>query len=617
MARMHPEDIEVLENATAGERKVFRFLHDAARPDRDFIAWYEPTIGSSGAEPDFILYGNSLGLLVLEVKDWEIDQIGEVNPHTFKFWTGDKEETRTNPDRQAKGYVNELMDLLEEHPEFHQSTGPHGGQLKIPVGRMVVFPHINRKDYLDRGLNQVITLDRTLLAEDLEPAGELRADPSGEKFQARIAQAFPFPFNGLSGKEIQILIALIYPILKFEPPKRHGSCKDRFQREIEALDEDQSRAALSLKAGHQLVKGPPGSGKTLVLIHRCGFLRKYRPGMKRILLVCYNIALASYLKRLLQEKGIGVGGDGVQVSHFYEICQKILGMKVEFDNPDPGYYETILQWTREALENNHPEAGSYDALLVDEGQDFRDDMLKILLALLRPGGDLVIALDPYQDLYRKESTWKSIGIEARGTRQLRRVYRNTREIEQFARRFIGEEKPEAPQLELFQDDPGCSGPPPEIIRFESQGKLEDYLIQDIRDQLHRGEFRRSEIGILYDDKIYGADQFKYEGKEAPARLLQKLETAGIPTKWVSEDVRAKELFDITTDRVSLISIHSAKGLDFDLVYLVGADRIIPTDETRDRLIRLLYVAITRAKYRLVIPYVEETEFIGSLKNCLP
>jgi hypothetical protein len=41
--------------------------------------------------------------------------------------------------------------------------------------------------------------------------------------------------------------------------------------------------------------------------------------------------------------------------------------------------------------------------------------------------------------------------------------------------------------------------------------------------------------------VYGADQFKYEGKEAPARLLQKLETAGIPTKWVSEDVRAKGL----------------------------------------------------------------------------
>ena len=92
---MHPEEIEVLEEATAGERKVFRFLHDAARPDRDFIAWYEPTISSSGTEPDFILYGNSIGLLVLEVKDWEIDQIGKSTPHVqILDW-----RQRRNPDQ--------------------------------------------------------------------------------------------------------------------------------------------------------------------------------------------------------------------------------------------------------------------------------------------------------------------------------------------------------------------------------------------------------------------------------------------------------------------------------------------------------------------------------------
>ena len=69
-----------------------------ARPDKNFIAWYEPTIGNSGSEPDFILYGNSLGLRVLEVKDWEMDQIGEVTPHAFKFWTGDKKEGVTRTD---------------------------------------------------------------------------------------------------------------------------------------------------------------------------------------------------------------------------------------------------------------------------------------------------------------------------------------------------------------------------------------------------------------------------------------------------------------------------------------------------------------------------------------
>jgi len=45
-----------------------------------------------------------------------------------------------------------------------------------------VFTHISRKDYLDQGLHQVIAIERAMLAEDLEPARELRADPSGEKF---------------------------------------------------------------------------------------------------------------------------------------------------------------------------------------------------------------------------------------------------------------------------------------------------------------------------------------------------------------------------------------------------------------------------------------------------
>jgi hypothetical protein len=79
---MHPEDIEGLGGPTEGERKVFRFLLEAARPDQDFIGWYEPTIGEQGKEPDFVLFGKQQGLRVLEVKDWVIDQIEEADPRT-------------------------------------------------------------------------------------------------------------------------------------------------------------------------------------------------------------------------------------------------------------------------------------------------------------------------------------------------------------------------------------------------------------------------------------------------------------------------------------------------------------------------------------------------------
>ncbi len=80
---MHPEDIEGLEGPIEGERKVFRFLREASRPDQDFIGWYEPAIGGKGKEPDFVLFSKQQGLLVLEVKDWLIDQIEEAGPRTF------------------------------------------------------------------------------------------------------------------------------------------------------------------------------------------------------------------------------------------------------------------------------------------------------------------------------------------------------------------------------------------------------------------------------------------------------------------------------------------------------------------------------------------------------
>lgn len=70
MARMYPEHLEGFEEATEGEKKVFAFLEEAAKPHKDFACWYQPSLGSQGKVPDFVLYGKKLGLLVLEVKDW-------------------------------------------------------------------------------------------------------------------------------------------------------------------------------------------------------------------------------------------------------------------------------------------------------------------------------------------------------------------------------------------------------------------------------------------------------------------------------------------------------------------------------------------------------------------
>ena len=617
MARMYPDDIEDCREATEGEKRVFRFLREAARPDEDFICWYGPPIGSAGKEPDFLLFGKSLGLLVLEVKDWASWQIISFNPHQFTVRISGKPEKKTNPDRQAKGYINSLKERLSKVPEFLSDDPRFRGHLRIPIARMVVFPNISRGEYADSRFRWFIEAERTLLKEDIEAAGELLCDTSGKRFQNRISKTLPFAFRGFVQEDIDRLCSILWPEGKIDLPVRPGSGKARFQEEVLALDEAQSRLAWRIGSGHQVIKGPPGSGKTLVLVHRCCQLYRYRPGAKRILLVCYNIALVSYLRRLLQEKGIVLGEGGVQVLHFYELCSRILGEKIHYENEENDYYSLITDKALEKVNSGEGRIRPFDAILVDEAQDFNNGMLKTISGLLAPKGDLIIALDPFQDLYRRRASWRSLGIEASGrTHYLRRAYRNTIEIFEFTQRFIGATSPIEEQMSLLPQDFARHGDPPDIRRFESTEEIEAFLVDDISDSINKDDFKRSEMAVIYDDKVYGPSRFTYDNRALPMRILDTLNSRGIPTTWVSQDVRSKEMYDITTDRVSLISVHSSKGLDFDIVYLVGMDHIRSPGDTKDDLVSLGYVAMTRAKYRLVIPYVEETAFIKRIKDCL-
>jgi len=615
MAKMYPDDIEDYEKATEGEKRVYRFIKEAARPHKDFICWYEPPIGSSGKEPDFILFSKKLGLLILEVKDWTSLQIISYNPHQFTIRISGKTEKKTNPDKQARGYVNTLKERLEEIPEFLSDHPKYMGKLKIPIGRMVVFPNISRDDYADSKFKWFIESERSLFKDDLDVAGEILCDTSGRKFQERILKVLLFPFEGLTQKEIEKLSSVIWSEAQINLPLRRGSGKIRFQQEVQTLDEVQARLALRLKSGHQIIKGPPGSGKTLVLVHRCYHLCKYNPKAKRILLTCYNIALIGYLKRLIQEKGLGIGTNGIEVCHFYELCARVLGEPIHYENEESEYYELVTQEALESVLNGRSRIDSFDAILVDEGQDFDVEMLKVLLNLLRPGGDLVISLDSYQDLYKRTFSWKSVGIKASGrTRYLKRVYRNTVEIFDSTQRFIGEVPRIEKQLAFLPNDFAFHGDVPEFRQFGNLEEIEAFLTNDMKRCLEGEGYKRSEIAVIYDDKVYGPSMFAYDNRALPMRILNKLETSGIPAVWVSQDVRSKEMYDITTDRVSLISIHSSKGLDFELVYLVGIDHIRPTQATKEALIPLVYVGMTRAKYRLVIPYVEETEIIKRMRN---
>ena len=102
----------------------------------------------------------------------------------------------------------------------------------------------------------------------------------------------------------------------------------------------------------------------------------------------------------------------------------------------------------------------------------------------------------------------------------------------------------------------------------------------------------------------------------PLTIRRSLEANGIMSNWASEDYRSKTTYDITTNSVTVSTIHSVKGLDYSCVFLLGLDSLKPKGWTEEQINNLVYVAITRARYQLFIPYIHENALINKLKACL-
>ena len=62
MAAMIPDNFETFK--TAGEMRFYRFLDAVAKPDKSYLEWYTPDV--RGKEPEFILYSDSVGLVIFE-----------------------------------------------------------------------------------------------------------------------------------------------------------------------------------------------------------------------------------------------------------------------------------------------------------------------------------------------------------------------------------------------------------------------------------------------------------------------------------------------------------------------------------------------------------------------
>lgn len=580
MAELIPKQFR---GSNVGERRVYHLLHDAL-PD-DHLVYHDRPIrvrGGGERHPDFIVVAPELGVVVLEVKDFPLSCLHEATSDTIGVGYGKGVGRHPHPLRQARGYVLQLSNRFSEHGCVLHAGGLHKGRLVFPYGYAAILSRIGRRQLCEKFgpvADEIFPAQLVICADELAQFEDDHA--TVRDFLARL---MPFPLHSaLTDVQLRAIRAVISPHAVISPrapvsPAPEAPVTPRRVRDetLRVLDVQQEQLAESIGRGHRVILGVAGSGKTVLLAARARLLAARRPEA-RILVLTYNIVLARALRSRI---AADTEGARVEVTHYHA-------------------------WVRGKAERRT----DYDAILIDEAQDFEPAWFEEVVAALRDPaeGDLLIVGDGAQAIYRGGAfTWKSVGVKAVGrTSHLRRNYRNTRPILELAYGLIAEASGQEGDEQAFAPVPPEAslreGEEPEVVECASREAEVEHVADWVRGLLEGRDgkpLRESEIAILYPS--LGRDKRHLE------RLIAQLASfCRERPLWVSQSRESKLAYRDGRGGVRLSTIHSAKGLEFPGVACIWADRYPRDDkeqeESGER--RLLYVGLTRACDRLLVTWV--------------
>jgi hypothetical protein len=557
MARCIPEVIPAAQHLDS-EQALLQRLRTELPDEFIVIPCLEVPYLQAGrdSEADFVIL-HPRGRLVLEAKggeircirgDWERKKSGKWRPMNPPFF-------------QARNNSYAIYEYLKD------SLGRDVPEARMPFSHAVVFLSIDfNVDTIEIPDSRLI--DRTELANsDVLKLVNRLLDDTEKRYLAR------FPGYDLPPPLTDAQLLAVANKLRPEVRMTSNLTPDSLERELIRLSSTQLRVLDTAAQSKRLrITGGPGSGKTLLALEVCRRERTINPAEK-IGLVCFNRHLGSFLVDVAKADRL----DGVTPGSFYLHLDRILGNVADAKATDPTYYQ---QRVRAALEiaQRTPEAEKFDLLVVDEGQDFRDDGEKLaLLDAMLKGGLAKGRWRWFEDLDQilsPEAATPPAGahlsllehLDAYGQVEVDCNWRNTEQIAQAAAKVMG--RPTPPSF-------GVQGPKVTTVASKP-GRDFDLLVAVLGHENLR-KYRPEDIVVL---SMRGAGKESCAGKD---------EAAGY--RLVPYD--ANSPYEEGTIRTS--TVFKFKGMESHVVILMDVDALTTT---RDR--RKAYVGMTRAKYDLYV-----------------
>jgi superfamily I DNA/RNA helicase len=249
-------------------------------------------------------------------------------------------------------------------------------------------------------------------------------------------------------------------------------------------------------------------------------------------------------------------------------------------------------WNDLAVElADNPPSSEYDVVVIDEAQDFAANQIRAVSNYLAEDHSITFLLDAAQRIYPRYFSWSEVGVSItpNNSHKLNRNHRNTKEIAAFARPIvtgldIGDDG-------ALPDFSSCqkSGPKPTILRGRYSSQVA-YCIKLICKTI---DLKKQSVAFLH---AKGGGWFDTLRKKLSAAGIEHVEIAR-SSDWPSGPAN-----------VALCTMHSAKGLEFDHVFIIGLNAETtphgsePGDSQLEALRRLLAMAVSRARESVVVGF---------------
>ncbi|MCL6610012.1 MAG: ATP-binding domain-containing protein [Peptococcaceae bacterium] len=446
-------------------------------------------------------------------------------------------------------------------------------------------------------------------------------------------------------------------------PDSRGAKLKKLEDSIATLDHIQNRAVIETVDGVQRIRGLAGSGKTIVLALKAAYLHTQHPDW-RIAVTFNSRSLKGQFKRLINNFCIeqsgeepdwtkvrvinawGAPGGDERDGIYYEFCRATGQEFHDFRSARylfGGSEEAFDGACQKALNNVTLLPELYDAILVDEAQDFAPSFLRLCYAMLRHPKRLVYAYDELQNLSgtsmpppeeifgtdERGQPLVSLGDDPRRDVILQKCYRNSRPVLVTAHALgfgIYREKPKGAETGLVQmfDQPALweeigyrvlkgrlakgeyvvlertdetspsfledHSPIDDLVvflQFDNEDEQNAWLVKQIKKNIEEDELRHEDIIVIHP-----------EPPTARVRLgliRKALFEMGIQNHLAGVDTDPDVFFKTETPSVVFTSIFRAKGNEAGMVYVVNAQDCDGSGVGLASLRNRLFTAITRSK----------------------